>query len=130
MLNVAVDFTHRLIWKALQPEYPSKRDTRCHALIELETNHMRPAGGRHVAAEHALNAFARAGLVSQETQRRSRHTVADQLVGEIAGTCRKVAELARERQRFLKLGMIGAIGPKRPKGPQLIIGIPESLREA
>src|ERR1700686_1486356 len=107
MLDVAFDFTHRLICKALQPEYPSKRDPRRHALIELETNHVRPAGGCRVAAEHALNAVARAGLVSQEMQRRSRHTVADQLVGEIARACRKVAELARERQRFLKFGVNG-----------------------
>jgi len=62
-------------------------------------------------------------------QRGSRHTVADQLVGDIARACRKAAELVRERQRLAKFGVIGAIGPERPKGAQLIVGIPEFLRE-
>src|SRR3979409_2661896 len=98
VLDVALDFAQRLLREALQPEYPSERDTRCHALIELETNDVRPADRRRVAAENALNALTRAGLVSQEMQRRSRHTVADQLVGDIARACRKAAVLARERQ--------------------------------
>ena len=60
--------SQRLICEALKPEYPSERDTRCHALIELETNDVRPADRRRVTAEHARNALTRAGLVSQEMQ--------------------------------------------------------------
>src|ERR1700724_3630433 len=115
VLDVALDFAQCLICEALKPKYPSERDTRCHALIELEPNSVRPVDGRRIAAEHALNALARAGLVSQEMQRCSRHTVAYQLVGGIARACRKAAELARERQRLPKFSVIGAIGPQRPK---------------
>jgi hypothetical protein len=66
VLDVALSFAQRLIREAMKPEYPSERDTRCHALIELETNDVRPADRRRAAAEHALNALTRAGLVSQE----------------------------------------------------------------
>src|SRR6516164_5860336 len=116
VLDVALDFAQCLICEALQPKYSSERDTRCDALIELKAYSVGPADRRRVAAEHALNALARAGLVSQEVQRGSRHTVADQLVGDIVRACRKTAELARERQRLPKFGVIGAIGPERPKG--------------
>src|ERR1700726_1288543 len=129
LLDVAFDFAQRLICEAPQPEYPSERDARCHALIELETNDVRPGDGRRVAAEHALNALTSPGLVPQEMQRRSRHTVADQLVGDVAGVRRKAAELARERQRLPKFGMIGAISPERPKRGELIVGIPALPRE-
>src|SRR5260221_10598669 len=127
--NVALDFAQRLICEALQPEYPSERNTRRHALIELEAHGIGPANRRRVTAEHALYAVTRAGLVSQEMQRRSRHTLADQLVDDIARPLRKAVELARDCQRLPKFGVIGAIGPERPKRPKLIVGVSELLGE-
>src|SRR5260370_27992090 len=62
VLDIALDFAQRLICEALKPEYPSERDTRCHALIELEANNVRPVDRRGIAAEHALSALTRAGL--------------------------------------------------------------------
>src|ERR1700731_3206076 len=93
VLDVALDFAQRLICEALKPEYPSECDTRCHALIELEPNSVRPVHRGRIAAEHALNALTRAGLISQEMQRCSGHTVADQLIRDIAGARRKAPEL-------------------------------------
>src|ERR1700730_17590373 len=93
VLDVAVDFAQRLIGAALKPEHPSERNPCCHALIELETNNVRPIDRRRIATEHALDALTRAGLVSHEMQRRSRHTVSDPLVGVISFACREAAGL-------------------------------------
>src|ERR1700729_2683695 len=92
VLDVAVGFAQCLICEALNPKYASERDPCGHALIKLESNNVRPMDRCPVAVEHLFNALTRAGLVSQEMQRRSGHTFANQLVGDIARACRKAAE--------------------------------------
>jgi len=59
---------HGLIRKPLEPEDPGKRCARCHPLVKLEADRMRPVGMGNVSGEHALDMMPGVSLISQIMQ--------------------------------------------------------------
>src|SRR6266404_4624594 len=81
ILNVAASEVQRLIGQPLQPQRSYEERARCNALIDLKTNAVRTSSRGSVLIEHALEVVPRSGLVSQEMERGSPHTLAHQGIG-------------------------------------------------
>jgi hypothetical protein len=60
---------------------------------------MRPAIGRHIPTDLALDVTPRAGLVPKVMQRNPGHAIADQPISRVSAVCSKTAERLSKRQR-------------------------------
>jgi hypothetical protein len=111
----------------LQPENVRERTACRHALIELETDDMRPVSRGDISAEHVVEAAPRVGLFAEIVQRGRRQSVATQLVGRITFLVGDGAVRPREFEGRPIISDINAIDGQAPERPQLVLAVAGAL---
>src|SRR6266850_4757510 len=105
----------RLIGKALQPQDPGVKAARRSPLVELEADLVGPIDRSGVAIQHALDVRSRIALVSQNVQGRTDHSIADEEIGRISGSCRVLTKAFGKLEGPLILPAGEAISKQSPQ---------------
>jgi hypothetical protein len=125
----AIDGSHGLVGKSLQPQDSGQRDTGRQALVELKAHDVRAIRRGDIAIEHTIDVPARPGLLSNEVERCAQHSITDEWVGPIACVRSQGAESLRQRQRVPERSIVDVTRPQSPQGPQPKVGVVKPFRQ-
>jgi hypothetical protein len=116
IVDSALDGSHRLVGQSLEPEDTRQGHAGADSLVGSKADDVRPVRRADITLEHAFEVAACPCLLSEEVERGSEQSLADECIGGVARLRRHRAEPLRELEGLAKLPVVDVTCPESPQG--------------